>query len=44
MLVFFAEPGSASHDGLQLLANWADTHRIGVEVNDPAATNPITGN
>ena len=25
MLVFSAEPGSASHDGLQLLANWADT-------------------
>ncbi len=28
ILVFSAEPGSASHDhdGLQLLANWADTH------------------
>ena len=26
MLVFSAEPGSASHDGLQLLANWAETH------------------
>jgi hypothetical protein len=25
MLVFSAEPGSASHDGLQLLANWAET-------------------
>jgi transcriptional regulator with XRE-family HTH domain len=25
MLVFSAEPGSASHDGLQLLANWAQT-------------------
>jgi hypothetical protein len=25
VLVFSAEPGSASHDGLQLLANWADT-------------------
>jgi transcriptional regulator with XRE-family HTH domain len=28
MLVFSAEPGSASHDGLQLLANWAETHRM----------------
>jgi transcriptional regulator with XRE-family HTH domain len=28
MLVFSAEPGSASHDGLQLLANWAETHRV----------------
>jgi transcriptional regulator with XRE-family HTH domain len=26
MLVFSAEPGSPSHDGLQLLANWAATH------------------
>lgn len=26
MLVFSAQPGSASHDGLQLLANWANTH------------------
>jgi transcriptional regulator with XRE-family HTH domain len=26
MLVFSAEPGSASQDGLQLLANWADTN------------------
>jgi transcriptional regulator with XRE-family HTH domain len=25
MLVFSAEPGSASHDGLQLLSNWAAT-------------------
>ena len=25
MLVFSAEPGSASHDRLQLLANWAAT-------------------
>ena len=25
MLVFSAEPGSASHDGLQLLSNWATT-------------------
>jgi len=26
MLVFSAEPGSASHDRLQLLANWAETN------------------
>lgn len=26
MLVFSAEPGSSSHDGLQLLANWADSN------------------
>jgi hypothetical protein len=26
LLVFSAEPGSASHDALQLLANWAETH------------------
>ena len=26
MLVFSAEPGSTSYDGLQLLANWASTH------------------
>ena len=25
MLVFTAAPGSASHDGLQLLANWVIT-------------------
>ena len=25
MLVFSAEPGSISHDRLQLLANWAQT-------------------
>jgi len=27
MLVFSAEPGSESHDGLQLLANWAASNR-----------------
>ena len=27
MLVFSAEPGTASHDGLQLLANWASSNR-----------------
>lgn len=26
MIVFSAEPGSASHDRLQLLANWVETH------------------
>ena len=36
MLVFSAEPGSASHDGLQLLANWAETHIAA----DNATTNP----
>jgi len=29
MLVFSAEPGSTSHDGLQLLANWAATNGAG---------------
>jgi transcriptional regulator with XRE-family HTH domain len=28
MLVFSAEPGSASHDGLQLLASWASTDTV----------------
>jgi transcriptional regulator with XRE-family HTH domain len=28
MLVFSAEPGSPSHDGLQLLANWAETQHL----------------
>jgi transcriptional regulator with XRE-family HTH domain len=28
MLVFSAEPGSPSHDGLQLLANWAETQHM----------------
>jgi transcriptional regulator with XRE-family HTH domain len=37
MLVFSAEPGSASHDGLQLLANWANT-QIVARANDTAAT------
>jgi hypothetical protein len=31
MLVFSAEPGSASHDGLQLLANWATTKLLPVD-------------
>ncbi|MGF9647797.1 helix-turn-helix transcriptional regulator [Pseudarthrobacter oxydans] len=44
MLVFSAEPGSASHDGLQLLANWAAANKIEVKSNDEAATNHIPGN
>lgn len=28
MLIFSAEPGSHSHHGLQLLANWASTHSL----------------
>lgn len=31
MLVFSAAPGSASHDGLQLLANWAATNAAALE-------------
>lgn len=44
MLVFSAEPGSPSHDGLQLLANWTNTHSIGVETTNQAATNHLRGN
>jgi hypothetical protein len=33
--VFSAEPGSESHDGLQLLANWADTHSVGLTSSEP---------
>ncbi|MCQ6270133.1 helix-turn-helix transcriptional regulator [Pseudarthrobacter sp. R1] len=43
MLVFSAEPGSASHDGLQLLANWAAANSIEVKSNDEAAINHIPG-
>lgn len=43
MLVFSAEPGSASQDGLQLLANWADTHNAGLKANETATTNLING-
>ncbi|SDW58825.1 Helix-turn-helix domain-containing protein [Arthrobacter sp. cf158] len=35
MLVFSAQPGSPSHDGLQLLANWANTHTV-----EPATVSP----
>jgi transcriptional regulator with XRE-family HTH domain len=34
MLVFSAEPGSPSHDGLQLLANWAAVHAGEIEAVD----------
>jgi transcriptional regulator with XRE-family HTH domain len=44
MLVFSAEPGSASHDGLQLLANWANTLGVGLHANDTAAPDLNTGN
>ncbi len=32
LVVFSAEPGSASYDGLQLLSNWAATLKISAEV------------
>jgi transcriptional regulator with XRE-family HTH domain len=44
MLVFSAEPGSTSHDGLQLLANWAATNSVELKANDEAATNHTPGN
>ncbi|WP_314193234.1 transcriptional regulator [uncultured Arthrobacter sp.] len=44
MLVFSAEPGSASHDGLQLLANWAATNSVELKANDESATNHTLGN
>ncbi|MBG6185623.1 transcriptional regulator with XRE-family HTH domain [Arthrobacter sp. CAN_A214] len=34
MLVFSAEPGTASHDGLQLLGNWATTHDPALHAHD----------
>jgi transcriptional regulator with XRE-family HTH domain len=34
MLVFSAEPGSPSHDGLQLLSNWAATQRRQIPVDE----------
>lgn len=37
MLVFSAELGSVSQDGLQLLANWANT-QVTATANGPAAT------
>jgi hypothetical protein len=44
MLVFSAEPGSTSHDGLQLLANWAATNSVELKANDEATTNHTPGN
>ena len=37
MLVFSAEPGSPSHDGLQLLANWAETNSVNVLLINPGS-------
>ncbi|MET4158861.1 helix-turn-helix transcriptional regulator [Agromyces sp. PvR057] len=39
MLVFSAEPGSASADGLQLLANWAESNRTPTEAAADAGRN-----
>jgi len=36
LLVFSAEPGSASHHGLQLLANWAATEAPDTAISDSA--------
>ncbi|KQQ83271.1 helix-turn-helix transcriptional regulator [Pseudarthrobacter sp. SL88] len=44
MLVFSAEPGSASHDGLQLLANWAATNTAEIQANNESATKQTPGN
>jgi hypothetical protein len=44
MLVFSAEPGSASHDGLQLLANWAAANNVESTANDKATTDDTPGN
>jgi hypothetical protein len=38
LLAFFAAPGSPSHDGLQLLANWAATNQVDIARNDTPAT------
>ncbi len=35
MLVFSAEPGSASHDALQRLGNWATTHNPAIHADGP---------
>ena len=44
MLVFSAEPGTASHDGLQLLANWAATNNVELEAKDEAGAPRTPGN
>lgn len=41
--MFSAEPNSASHDGLQLLANWAAADIVELKSNGEAATNLIPG-
>jgi transcriptional regulator with XRE-family HTH domain len=38
MLVFSAEPGSASHERLQLLSNWAATHPTDIGAESSART------
>ena len=38
LLAFSAAPGSPSHDGLQLLANWAATNHIDTARNDTPST------
>ena len=38
LLAFSAAPGSPSHDGLQLLANWAATHHLDAARKDTPAT------
>lgn len=44
LLAFSAPPGSASHDGLQLLATWAATARLETTQIDPTQVNqPATG-
>jgi transcriptional regulator with XRE-family HTH domain len=44
ILVFSAEPGSTSHDGLQLLANWAATNSVELKANNEAGAHHIPGN
>ena len=43
MLVFSATPGSASQDGMQLLANWANTHSVGLQDTDRSASSTGPG-
>lgn len=45
LLAFSAEPGSASRDGLQLLATWAATARIDATGIDATGSDaPVTDN
>ena len=41
MLPYTAEPGSASHDKLQLLANWAATTRNEAAASEPVPPDPL---